>query len=127
MLDVHSISHVLLAWTVLTVSLTIGAWLTPGVSIRGGILGHFVAAAIFAAVAWGAHALVHAACAALGVYAQFSLGFVARVFVLAVLLKLTSVVTTRVQVKSFVRALIAAFIVSVVTVPVEHFLGSLIS
>ncbi len=123
MLDVHSIPHILFAWTILTVSLTVAAWITPGVSIRGGILGHFVAAAIFAGVAWGAHALVHVACAALGVYAQVSLGFVARVVVLGFLLKLTSMVTSRVQVKSLLRALVAAFIVSVTTVALESLVG----
>lgn len=115
-----SVTHVLFSWTILTVSLTVAAWVTPGVSIKGGILGHFFAAAIYAGVAWGAHALVQMACSAMGVYAQVSLGFAARVVVIAVLLKLTSLVTHRVQVKSIFRALIAALVVSVTSMGLEH-------
>lgn len=119
MLDFHSVPHLLLSWVILTVALTIGAWLTPGVSIRGGIVGHFVASAIFAGVAWVASYLLHFAAAALGIFFQVSLGFLARVVVLALLLKLTSMVTQRIQVKSLIRALIAAFIVSVATTFLE--------
>jgi uncharacterized membrane protein YvlD (DUF360 family) len=119
MLDFHSLPHLLLSWVILTVALTIGAWLTPGVSIRGGVVGHFVAAAIFAGVAWLTSYFVHFAAAALGIFFQVSLGFFARVVVLALLLKLTSMVTSRIQVKSLLRALIAAFVVSVATTALE--------
>lgn len=126
MLDLHSVPHLLLSWVVLTLALTIGAWLTPGVSIRGGVLGHFVASAIFALVAWGAAYALHVASAALGIYAQVSLGFIAHVFVIAALLKLTSLVTDRIQVKSFLRALLAAFIVSIATTMIEGVLASIL-
>jgi uncharacterized membrane protein YvlD (DUF360 family) len=123
MLDFHSIPHLLLSWTILTLALTVGAWLTPGVSIRGGIVGHFVASAIFAFVAWAAAYALHIASGALGIYVQVSLGFVMRVVVLALLLKLTSMVTDRIQVKSIFRALFAALVVSVTTIAIEGMLG----
>ncbi|CAN5607042.1 hypothetical protein BH09MYX1_BH09MYX1_47970 [soil metagenome] len=126
MLDFRSIPHLLLSWVVLTLALTIGAWLTPGVSIRGGILGHFVASAIFAFVAWGAAYALHVAAAAFGVYAQVSLGFIAHVVVIALLLKLTSMLTTRIEVKSLLRALVAALIVSLASVAIEGALAHVI-
>ena len=119
MLDFHSVPQLLLSWVVLTLALTIGAWLTPGVSIRGGVVGHFIASAIFAFVAWGASYLLHVALGAVGVGLHLTLGFAARVVVLALLLKLTSMITPRIQVKSIFRALIAALIVTVASTFIE--------
>jgi len=115
--------HLLLSWTLLTLVLTVAAWLTPGVSIRGGIMSHFGVAAMFALVAWVVHAVVMTISESGGVWLQYSLGFVARVLVLAALLKLTSMVTSRLVVKSFFRAMIAAAIASAATTIADYLIG----
>lgn len=124
-LEIHTagIVHALISWVVLTVSLTIAAWLVPGVSIRGGIWSHFVVGASFAFVAWLLHVLVLLLFGGHGVVVEYSLGMIARTLVLASMIQLTSMLTKRLWVKTFIRAILMAIAVSVVTLFVEYAFG----
>ncbi len=125
LIHIHTlgIAHALVSWLVLTVSLTVAAWLVPGVSIRGGIWSHFVVAAAFAFVAWLLHALIVLLFGGHGVVVEYSLGMVARTLVLAAMIQVTSMLTQRLYVKTFIRAILMAIAVSVVTLFVEYAFG----
>lgn len=109
----------LVSWTVLTASITLAALVVPGVSIRGGIFSHFVVSGTFAFVTWCVHALVAYLFGAQGVAYVYGLGFLARMLVLAALVQITSMLTQRLYVKTFVRAILMAIAVSFATLLVE--------
>jgi uncharacterized membrane protein YvlD (DUF360 family) len=115
--------HALISWVILTISLTIAAWLVPGVSIRGGIWSHLVVAASFSFVAWLLHTLVLLLFGGHGIVVEYSLGMIARTLVLAAMIQVTSMLTQRLYVKTFVRAILMAIAVSVVTLFVEYAFG----
>jgi uncharacterized membrane protein YvlD (DUF360 family) len=115
--------HAFISWIILTVSLTLAAWIVPGVSIRGGIVSHFVVAAAFAFVAWLVHVLVLLFFGGQGVAVEYGLGLIARTLALAAMIQVTSMLTQRLHVKTFIRAIFMAIAVSFTTFFVEYAFG----
>ena len=112
----------LISWAVVTVSLWAAAQLLDGMSIKGGIVGHFLTSAIFGLlnvfVGWLFFLLLGVLTGGLG----FVYAFVTRLGVTAILLKVTGMFSSRLTVKGFGTALIAALIMSVVSGLTEHVL-----
>jgi hypothetical protein len=127
-IDSGQVVEWLLSWVVLTISITLGALVVPGVAIRGGFFSHFVVSGTFAFVVWIVHALVVYLFGVKGVAVAYGLGFIARMLVLATLIQITSMLTQRLYVKTFIRAILMAVAVSFATMFVEwamgHVLGS---
>ena len=113
----------LISWVLLTISLTLAAWIVPGVSIRGGIWSHLVVGGAFAFVAWLVHTLVILFFGGHGTVVEYSLGMVARTLALAAMIQITSMLTPRLHVKSFIRAILMAIAVSFTTLFVEYAFG----
>lgn len=115
--------HALISWVLLTISFTVAAWFVPGVSIRGGLWSHFAVAASFSFVAWLLHVLILAFFGGHGVAVEYGLGIITRTLVLAALIQVTSMLTKRLYVKTFIRAILMAIAVSIVTIFVEYAFG----
>lgn len=104
-----------ISWAVVTISLWAAAQLLDGMTIKGGVVGHFLAAGVFGLlhvlVGWLLFLFLGVATLGLG----FVFAFVSRLVVMAILLKVTSAFSSKLTVQSFGTALIAALIMSVVS------------
>lgn len=118
--NVVGLVHFFVSWAMLALALTIAAWITPGVSMKGGIFSRFLVAALLAFLAWIAHIVVLVVVRDGGIAAQYLFGFVGRTLVLALLLRITSALTERLVIKSFFRAILAALAVSAATTVIDY-------
>jgi len=111
-----------ISWAVVTISLWAAAQLLDGMSIKGGVAGHFLTAGVFGLLhvllGWVFFLFLGVASFGLG----FVFAFVTRLFVVAILLKVTSSLSSKLTVRSFGTALVAALIMSVVSGLSEHVL-----
>ena len=111
--------NVLVTWLVLAAAVWITGAVLPGVRVRG-FVGALVTAAIFGlmnwAIGWLLFVLIGVGTLGLG----FLLAFVTRWLVDAILLKLTAALTTRLEVRSFAWALVAALVMSGVGTALEY-------
>ncbi len=106
---------ILVAWGVVTLSLWAASELLDGMKIEGGFLGHLLTAGIFGLlnvlVGWLLFLVIGFASFGLG----FLFAFVTRVVVTAILLKVTDALSSKLTVRSFGTAVVAALIMSVVS------------
>ena len=115
----------LISWLVLTFSFIVTSRLLNGFTLKGGLGSQLFVAAIFAIldVLLGGVLFVAIGIGTLGL--GFLLAFLTRLVVGAILLKITDAMTTRLSVKSFGTAFVAAFVMSVVATLTEYVLGRL--
>ncbi len=106
---------ILISWGVVTLALYAASEMLDGMKIRGGFVGHLLTAGIFGLlnvlVGWLLFLVIGFASLGLG----FLFAFVTRVLVTAILLKVTDALSSKLSVRSFGTALVAALIMSVVT------------
>lgn len=103
--------HVLLQWLILSLAFWLTARLVPGFHVRG-FKDAIVVAAVFGIANWvlGTALYMVFGLATLGL--GFLFGFITHWIVNAVLLKVTDAITSRLEVRSFGTALIAALVMS---------------
>ncbi len=114
--------HILITWAALTLAMWVAASLLPSMEIRGGVASHALVSGAFGLLlfftGWAFHFLLGVV--SLGLL--FVFGFVARVIVGAIVLKITDAFSTRLRVDGFGTALLASLIISMVGSGVEAFL-----
>ena len=115
----------LISWLVLTFSFVVTSRLLDGFTLKGGLGSQLFVAAIFAIldVLLGGFLFVALGIGTLGL--GFLLSFLTRLVVGAILLKITDAMTSRLTVKSFGTAFVAALVMSVVASVTEYVLGQL--
>lgn len=103
----------LISWLVLTFSFFVASRVIPGFQLKGGLWNQLMVAAVFAIlnVLLGSVLFVAIGIGTLGL--GFLLSFVARLLATAIVLKLTDAMTTKLKVKSFGTAFLAALVMSV--------------
>jgi putative membrane protein len=108
-------TSILISWGVVTVALWAASEFLDGMTIKGGLVGHVLTAAVFGLlnvlVGWLLFLVIGFASLGLG----FIFAFVTRVIVTAILLKVTDALSSKLRVRSFGTAVIAAVIMSLVT------------
>jgi len=106
---------ILISWGVVTLSLWAAAEMLDGMKIEGGVVGHVLTAGVFGLlnvlVGWLLFLMLGVVSFGLG----FIFAFVTRLIVTAVLLKATDAFSSKLTVRSFGTAFVAAFIMSLVT------------
>jgi len=109
------VTGILISWAVVTLSLWAAAEFLDGMEIKGGFVGHLLTAGIFGLlnvlVGWVLYLMIGVASLGIG----FIFAFVTRLVVTAILLKATAAFSSKLKVRSFGTALIAACIMSVVS------------
>lgn len=112
----------LISWLVLTFAFVVTSKLVDGFQLKGGLGSQLLVAAIFAIlnVVLGRFLFVALGIASLGL--GFLLSFITRLVVGAILLKLTDALTSRLKVKSFGTAFVAALVMSIVAAVTEYVL-----
>lgn len=105
----------ILQWMALTVIVFFTAVIVPGVHIRD-FKAAFLVSLIFGILSWGLGSalFVMIGVGTLGI--GFVLAFVTRWVVMAILLKFTDALTDKLNIDSFARALLAALVISVLSV-----------
>lgn len=110
---------ILISWGALTVAMWAAARLLPSMEIRGGIGSHLLVSAGFGLLltltGWALHLVLGVASFGL----LFVFGFVARVLVGAIVLKITDALSERLRVDGFGTALLASLIIALVGSGVE--------
>ncbi len=105
----------LISWGVVTLSLWAASELLDGMKIEGGFFGHLLTAGVFGLlnvlVGWLLFLVLGFASLGLG----FLFAFVTRLVVTAILLKAADALSSKLTVRSFGTALVAALIMSVVS------------
>jgi putative membrane protein len=108
-------TSILISWGVVTVALWAASEFLDGMTIKRGLVGHVLTAAVFGLlnvlVGWLLFLVIGFASLGLG----FIFAFVTRVIVTAILLKVTDALSSKLRVRSFGTAVIAAVIMSLVT------------
>jgi putative membrane protein len=106
---------ILVSWGVVTLALWAASEMLDGMKIEGGFFGHLITAGVFGLlnvlVGWLLFLVLGFVSFGLG----FVFAFVTRVIVTAILLKVTDALSSKLTVRSFGTALVAALIMSVVT------------
>jgi len=112
----------LISWLVLTFSFVVASKLVDGFQLKGGLGSQLFVAALFALfnVIFGPFFFVMIGLGTLGI--GFLLSFVTRLVATAIVLKLTDAMTTRLKVKSFGTAFVAALVMSVTAGVTEYVL-----
>ena len=114
-----------ISWAVVTLSLWAAATLLDGMTIKGGVVGHFLTAGLFGLfsvlIGWLLFLILGVGTLGLG----FAFAFVTRLVVMAILLMLTSKFSSTLTVRSFGTALVAALVMSVVSGVAEAVLRAL--
>lgn len=112
-------TEILITWAALTAAMWVAAGLLPSMEIRGGVKSHLLVSASFGLFMLATGWIFHLALGVLGVGLSFVLGFVARVVVGAIVLKLTDAVSDRLRVEGMGTAVLASLVISVVGGGVE--------
>lgn len=103
--------HVLISWLILALAVWLAAAIVPGVKVQG-FGGAVFVAAVFGVlnwlIGWLLFLIIGVATLGLG----FLLAFLTRWFVDAIVLKLTSGLTSRLTIRGFGPALLAALVMS---------------
>jgi putative membrane protein len=104
---------ILVTWVVTTLSLFVASRLLDGMKLKGGVVSHFFVAALFGVlhVVLGRAIYLAIGIGTLGL--GFLLSFVTRLVATAIILKLVDALTSRLSVKNFKTAFLAALIMSV--------------
>ena len=110
---------ILVAWAVSALALYAASQLLDGMKIDGGVGTHLVIAAVFGIVnaLIGTPLFVAIGITTLGL--GFLLSGITRIVVMALMLKLTDAMTSKLEIKSFGTALVAAFVMSLVSTLAE--------
>jgi uncharacterized membrane protein YvlD (DUF360 family) len=104
---------ILLSFVVLTVSMFVATKVLDGFQIKGGLVGHVVVAAVFALLNWLLGWALFAAITIGTLGLALLVAFVARLVVTAILLKITDAMTSRLHVRDFKTAFLAALVMAV--------------
>ena len=110
----------LITWAVTAASLYAAAQLLEGMKIEGGVGTHLVIAAVVGVVNAFLGTPLFLAIGVTSLGLGFLFAGLTRVFVLAVMLKLTDAMTSKLEIKSFGTALVAAFVMSVLGTGAEY-------
>ena len=106
---------ILISWGVVTLSLWAAAEFLDGMEIKGGFVGHVLTAGVFGLlnvlVGW----LIFLFLGAISLGLGFVFAFFTRLIVTAILLKVTDSFSSKLKVRSFGTALVAALVMSVVS------------
>lgn len=104
---------ILVTWVVTTLSLFVASKLLDGMTLKGGVVSHFFVAALFGIlnVLLGQAIYIAIGIGTLGL--GFLLAFVTHLLATAFVLKIADALTSRLKVKDFKTAFLAALIMSV--------------
>jgi uncharacterized membrane protein YvlD (DUF360 family) len=104
---------ILITWAVTTVSLFVASQLLDGMKLKGGVVSHFFVAALFGImnVLLGQAIYLAIGIGTLGL--GFLLAFVSRLLATAFVLRIVGALTSRLSLKDFKTAFLAATIMSV--------------
>jgi putative membrane protein len=111
----------LLSWAILTVAVLVAAAVVPGFKVRG-VGGALVAAGIFGVLNWLIGWLIFVALGIVTLGVGFLLAFLTRWVASAIVLKITSGLTDRLQIRGFGSALLAALVMSLAGTAGEYLL-----
>ena len=116
---------ILISWLVLTFSFVVASKLIDGFQLKGGFGNQMLVAALFAIldILLGRALYLAIGVGTLGL--GFALAFLSRLVVGAILLKLTDALTSKLKVKSFGTAFVAALVMSVTAAVTEYALSLL--
>lgn len=104
-------THLLLSWLVLSVSVWLTAMILPGFEVKG-FGGAIRIAAIFGILNWAIGSLIFGVLVVATLSLAYFLAFITRVVVNAILLKITDAISDSLSIRGFGHALIAAIIMS---------------
>ena len=112
----------LINWLAFALAFLVASWVIPGFKVRG-VGGAFVGAAPFGVLGfllgWLLYALLGVATLGIG----FLFGFITRWVVSAIILLLADALSSKVEVKGFGSALLAALVISVIGTGAEQLLA----
>ncbi len=103
----------LVTWVVTTLSLFVASKLLDGMTLKGGVISHFFVAALFGVLNVVLGQLIYLAIGIGTLGLGFLLAFVSHLLATAFVLKIVDALTTRLKVKDFRTAFLAALIMSV--------------
>lgn len=113
---------ILITWAALTAAMWLAARLLPSMEIRGGLASHLLVSAGFGLLLFFTGWMFHLLLGFMSFGLLFVFGFVARVIVGAIVLKITDAFSDRLRVDGFGTALLASLVISVVGSGVEALL-----
>lgn len=118
--------HLLITWVALTVGMFVASKVLGGFQIKGGVGSHFVVSAVFGVlgvlIGWALSFVI--VIGTLGLAALVP--FLVRLLVMTLLILVTDRLTSRLKVKDFGTAFVAALIVAVVGAITEQVLARLV-
>ncbi|HEX2732769.1 MAG TPA: phage holin family protein [Polyangiaceae bacterium] len=112
----------LVDWALYSAALAVAAELVKGFKVQGGLAGTLVVSALFGLFNWMLGWLLIWILAVLSLGLSLLFSVVAHTLVTAVVLKVTSAFTDKLEIKSFWSALIAAALMSVTVAILKEFL-----
>jgi uncharacterized membrane protein YvlD (DUF360 family) len=113
--------EILITWAALTLAMWLATNLLPSMEIRGGVVSHALVSAAFGLLLFFTGWAFHFLLGVLSLGLLFVFGFIARVIVGAIVLKITDAFSERLRVDGFGTALLASLVISVVGSGVEAF------
>lgn len=118
--------NLLISWIALTLAFWVASLLLPGFKVKGGAASHFIVAAIFGTLSFFLSSALFVALGIVTLGIGFLLSFLTRLFVTTILLIVTDKLSSRVKIRSFGTAFIAALVMAVVGTGIEAVLHSLL-
>lgn len=112
----------LITWALYSAAMMLVAKLLKGFEIKGGIGGAIGVAALFGLLNWALSWLITFALGVLTLSLAWALGVITQIFVVAIILKLTDALSSRLKINGFGVALVAAAIIVSVVALVRRFL-----
>ena len=106
--------HILFSWLILSFAVFVTARLLPGFKLTGGFGSAVVIAALFGALNWLIGWLLFFVIGVGTLGLGFLLSFLTRWLVTAILLKLVDALSTRLRIRDFGSAFIAALLISAI-------------
>lgn len=113
--------EIVITWAALTLAMWLAARLLPGMEIRGSVGSHLLVSAAFGLLLFFTGWMSHFLLGVMSLGLLFVFGFIARVIVGAIVLKITDAVSDRLRVDGFGTALLASLVIGVVGSGVEAF------
>ena len=104
--------HLLLSWLLLALGLYLSNLLLDDMKVEGGFGSYMIVAAVFGVLNFFVGWLVQLAVGVASLFILFFFSFVLRLIADAIVLKMTSGLSSRLEVKGFGTALVAALIMS---------------
>jgi putative membrane protein len=104
---------ILVTWIVTTLSLFLASRLLDGMTLKGGLVSHFFVAALFGILNVFLGQLIYFALGMVTLGLGFLLSFITHLVATAIVLKLADALTSRIRVKDFKTAFLAALIMSI--------------